>query len=103
MPTDQRATGTGRLLQIEPVAALGMDAGPAQVRSVLWDRRLDSAVLCTHGETIGQLFKQLTMDGLQVEEPLDWPKGSTWPLQHTRLRVHARYLPPLTLDQVLAR
>jgi hypothetical protein len=55
-------------------------------------------VLCTHGETIGQLFSQLTMDGLEVGEPLDWPKGSTWLLQRTQLHLRARYLPPLALD-----
>jgi broad specificity phosphatase PhoE len=91
-----------RLLQIEPVAALGVDAGLAQVRSVFWDRRLDNAVLCTHGETISQLFAQLALDGLEIEEPLDWPKGSTWLLQRSPRRVRARYLPPLELDPFLA-
>ena len=92
-----------RLLQIEPVAALGVDAGPTQLRPVLWDRRLDNAVLCTHGETIGQLFTLLTVDGLEVREPLCWPKGSSWLLWRTGRHVQARYLPPLALDPVHAR
>lgn len=86
-----------RLLQVEPAAALGVDAGPSQVRALLEDRGLRNVVLCTHGETIGQLFTQLAVDGLERSGPLEWPKGSTWVLQHTRLRVHARYLPPLAL------
>ena len=92
-----------RLLRIEPVAALGVDAGPAEVRSALWDRRLQNAVLCTHGETISQLFMKLEMDGLEVLEPLHWPKGSTWLLWHTQRDMRARYLPPLALDPVDTR
>lgn len=91
-----------RFLQIEPAPALGVDAGLAQVRSVFWDRRLRNAVLCTHGETISQLFTQLAVDGLEVGEPLDWPKGSIWLLWRAQLQVHARYLSPLALDPALA-
>ena len=87
-----------RLLQIEPVAALGVDAGPTQVRAFMEDPRLRNVVLCTHGETIGQLFTQLAVECLERSGPPEWPKGSTWLLQHTWLRVHARYLPPLAVD-----
>ena len=92
-----------RWLEVEPVAALGVDAGPAEIRALLADRRLDRVVVCTHGEIISQLLTQLMMDGLAVEERVQWPKGSSWLLQHTRLRVHARYLPPLAVDRVHAR
>jgi phosphohistidine phosphatase SixA len=92
-----------RLLQVESVAALGVDAGPTQLRSVLWDRRLRNVVLCTHGETISQLFTQLARDGLDVAGPLQSPKGSTWLLLRTQLHLRARYLAPLALDPVHAR
>jgi 8-oxo-dGTP diphosphatase len=92
-----------RLLPVEPVAALGVDAGPAELRTVLSDWRLHDTVLCTHGETISQLFRQLAMDRSEVEQPPEWPKGSTWLLRYTGLRVSARYLPPLALDPVLTR
>jgi phosphohistidine phosphatase SixA len=89
-----------RLLPIEPVAALGVDAGPTEIMELFWDRRLRNAVLCTHGETIGRLFMQLAADGLVVPEPLDWPKGSTWMLQRIdRRHFHAHYLSPLALDR----
>jgi phosphohistidine phosphatase SixA len=91
-----------RLLQIEHVAVLGLDAGPVQLRMLLSDRRLRHTVLCTHGETIAQLFTQLTMEGLEVAGPLQWPKGSTWLLQRTQLHLRARYLAPLALDPVQA-
>jgi broad specificity phosphatase PhoE len=87
-----------RLLGIEEVAALGVDAGPGEVLALFWDQGLQDAVLCTHGETIGQLFGQLIADGLVGAASLDWPKGSTWLLQRaSQPRVHARYLAPLAL------
>jgi hypothetical protein len=84
-----------RFLAVEPLAALGVDAGPDQLRAVFWDRRLRNAVLCTHGEVIGWLLTQLVADGLVAEDPLDWPKGSTWLLQRTdQLQVYGRLLAP---------
>jgi phosphohistidine phosphatase SixA len=89
-----------RFLQIEPVAALGVEADLAPVLEVFWDRTLRNAVLCTHGETIGRLLMQLAADGMVVEDPLHWPKGSAWLLQRTkgRRRVRGRFLAPLLLD-----
>ena len=88
-----------RFLDVEPVAALGVDAGPAQLRGLFWNRALRDAVLCTHGETIGRLFAELVVEGLP-EGPLDWPKGSTWLLQRSeRRRVYGRFLAPLALER----
>ena len=87
-----------RLLEIEPVAALGVDVGLAEVMALFWERGLCNAVLCTHGETIGLLLGQLAADGLAAAAPLEWPKGSTWLLERaSRRQVHARYLAPLAL------
>ena len=94
-----------RFLEVEPVAALGVGASPAQVLAVFWSQALGHAVLCTHGETIGQLLTQLLADGLVVVEgPLDWPKGSTWLLQRTdQGQVRGRLLAPLQLELGRAR
>jgi len=87
-----------RLLGIEDKAALGVDAGLGEVVALFWDRRLQDAVLCTHGETIERLLGQLVADGLVAEASPHWPKGSTWLLQRTnQRRVHAHYLAPLAL------
>ena len=88
-----------RLLRIEEVAALAVDADPAQVASLFLDREVVNAVLCTHGELIGQLLTRLVVAGLAVEEPLHWPKGSAWLLWRTGYRLHARFLAPLALDR----
>jgi phosphohistidine phosphatase SixA len=90
-----------RYLKIEPLAALGLDASPTQLRAVFWDRALRNVVLCTHGEMIGRLLAELVAEGLVVEDPLDWPEGSTWLLQRTNQRqVYGRLLAPLALERL---
>jgi broad specificity phosphatase PhoE len=88
-----------RFLEVEPLAALGVDAGPTQLRALFWDRGLHNVVLCTHGEVIGRLLAELVAEGLVAEDPLDWPKGSTWLVQRTdRGQVYGRLLAPLALE-----
>jgi phosphohistidine phosphatase SixA len=90
-----------RMLRIEPVPALGVDTTPAQLLALFWDLELRDSVLCTHGEGIGLLLTRLIADALVVEDPLDWPKGSTWLLQRTDHRqVRGRLLSPLMLSEV---
>ena len=88
-----------RLLRIEPVPALGVKASPAQLLDLFWDLELRSSVLCTHGEGIGLLLTRLLAGVLVVEDPLDWPKGSTWLLERIdRRQVRGRFLAPLVHD-----
>jgi 8-oxo-dGTP diphosphatase len=88
-----------RFLEVEPLAALGVDADPTQPGALFWDRALHNVVLCTHGEVIGRLLGELVAEGLVVEGPLDWPEGSTWLLQRTdQGQVHGRLLAPLALQ-----
>jgi 8-oxo-dGTP diphosphatase len=94
-----RPLAADRFLEVEPLAALGVGATPAEVLAVFWNLGLHNAVLCTHGETIGGLLERLAADGLMVTDPLDWPKGSTWLLQRTdRRQVLGRLLGPLELE-----
>jgi phosphohistidine phosphatase SixA len=90
-----------RLLGIETVPALGVDASPAQLLALFWDLELRNSVLCTHGEGIGLLLTRLLAGALVVEDPLDWPKGSTWLLERIDGRqVRGRFLAPLARDQL---
>jgi phosphohistidine phosphatase SixA len=96
-----RPLARDRFLEVEPVAALGVDGGLDPLLAMLWDRELRNAVLCTHGETIGRLVAQLVEDGFNMSGPLHWPKGSTWMLQRThngRHHIRGRLLAPLELD-----
>ena len=85
-----------RLLGIETVPSLGVDASPGQLLGLFWDLELRNSVLCTHGEGIGLLLTRVIGDALLVEDPLDWPKGSTWLLERVdRRQVRGRFLAPL--------
>ena len=87
-----------RRLRIEPEQAFGVDADLGRVLALLEAPRLQDTVVCTHGEVIGQVLTRLVADGLAVDQPLAWPKGSTWLLYGANRRfTHARYLPPLAL------
>jgi 8-oxo-dGTP diphosphatase len=88
-----------RLLGIETVPSLGVDTSPAQLLGLFWDLELRNSVLCTHGEGIGLLLTRLIGDALLVEDPLDWPKGSTWLLERVdRRQVRGRFLAPLVYN-----
>ena len=90
-----------RHLRIESIPALGVAADLAVVLALLGDPEVQGAVVCTHGEVIGQVLGRLVADGLAVEQPLAWPKGSTWLLDGTDGRLEfGRYLPPLALADV---
>jgi 8-oxo-dGTP diphosphatase len=87
-----------RHLRIEPIPSLGVAADLTVVLALLGDPWVQDAVVCTHGEVIGQVLVRLVADGLAVDQPLAWPKGSTWLLEGANRRfTHARYLPPLAL------
>jgi len=86
-----------RGLVIEATDVLGVDATADGVLELLADPAIRHAVLCTHGELIGQVFDKLIGEGLDLPGRPRWPKGSTWVL-HRRSgdRVaEASYLEPL--------
>jgi 8-oxo-dGTP diphosphatase len=84
-------------LAVEHTDVLGVDATADGVLALLADPTLRHAVLCTHGELIGQVFDKLAADGLALPGRPRWPKGSTWVLdRHGGARVAAAsYLEPL--------
>jgi broad specificity phosphatase PhoE len=82
---------------VEATGLLGVDAAADGVLELLGDPHLRHAVLCTHGELIGQVFGRLVKEGLDLPHDPRWPKGSTWVLGGANGRVAAaRYLEPLS-------
>jgi 8-oxo-dGTP diphosphatase len=84
---------------VEPNDALGVDGSGAAVVELLGDPALDEAVLCTHGEIIGEVFDELEKAGIELSDPPRWPKGCTWVLR--RVGGHAWkgiYLAPLAVE-----
>jgi 8-oxo-dGTP diphosphatase len=66
---------------VETDEALGVEGTAAGVLELLARPTLDRAVLCTHGELIGEVFDELQRAGLELPAPARWPKGSTWILE----------------------
>ena len=66
---------------VEASEALGVEGTGAGVLELLERPSLDRAVLCTHGELIGQVIEELQRAGIELSAPPRWPKGSTWILE----------------------
>jgi len=66
---------------VETDEALGVEGTAAGVLELLACPTLDRAVLCTHGELIGEVFEELQRAGIELSTPARWPKGSTWILE----------------------
>ena len=84
---------------VEPYEVLGVDASGAAVVELLEDPALDEAILCSHGEIIGEVFDELHKAGLELADDPRRPKGSTWVLR--RDSGHAWkgiYLAPLAIE-----
>jgi phosphohistidine phosphatase SixA len=88
--------GRQRGLAIETTDLLAVDAAADGVLELLDDPAVRHAVLCTHGELIGQVFDRLVAEGLDLGGRPRWPKGSTWVLGGAGGHVAAAsYLGPL--------
>jgi broad specificity phosphatase PhoE len=75
---------------------LAVDATVEQAIGLLLGPDLGDAVLCTHGELIGQLLVTLRDGGAPIAPDARWPKGSTWALRPAAGRIaDALYLPPV--------
>jgi broad specificity phosphatase PhoE len=86
-----------RGLPIQLDRDLAVEATPEAVRALAARVSLESAVLCTHGEVIGELLGDLFANG--VARPpgrLRWQKGSVWVVDRLggNVPAAARYLPP---------
>jgi phosphohistidine phosphatase SixA len=84
---------------VEPSEALGVDGTGPGVFELLCSPALEGAVLCTHGEIIGEVFDELQRDGIELADPRRWPKGCTWVLE--RVDGHGwkgTYLEPLAVE-----
>src|SRR5215216_3316968 len=67
-------------LPVELTDDLAVKAAADQLLGLVTDPALETAVLCSHGEVIGQVLQQLVAGGLVLADPLRWEKGSTWVL-----------------------
>jgi 8-oxo-dGTP diphosphatase len=84
---------------VEPNEALGVDGSGAAVVELLADPALEGAVLCTHGEIIGEVFDELQKVGIELSDPPRWLKGCTWILSLDGGHAwRGTYLEPLAVE-----
>ena len=87
------ATALG--LFVEPDERLRVGSAPEEVRELIRELRRESAAVCTHGEIIGPLLGGLDAEGVALDGPPEWRKGSVWVLDTRKGRVRTgHYLPP---------
>jgi 8-oxo-dGTP diphosphatase len=84
-------------LKVEETDALfeGADASKAYDLLRRVAKESGDSVLCTHGDLVPELLRLAGRDGLSIEDPPRWAKGSTWALDVDGHHfTKARYLPP---------
>lgn len=84
-------------LPVEDAAELAEGTDPAEATALA--RRLATeegdTVLCTHGDLVPEIVRQLARDGMRWDGQLRFAKGSTWVLTFDGDRcVDGRYEPP---------
>jgi phosphohistidine phosphatase SixA/8-oxo-dGTP pyrophosphatase MutT (NUDIX family) len=82
---------------VELEASLVEGAHPHRIVSLIAELQEESAVLCSHGDVIEDLIGHLFAEGVPMEGPREWKKGSVWELRTVAGRVvSGRYTPPPT-------
>lgn len=83
----------GAKVEIDDRLAEGVDVVAA--RRLLEEVAGDNAVLCSHGDVVPVLLEALRGEGVDLQSPALWAKGSIWEIEVDGGRHTAgRYLPP---------
>ena len=80
-------------LTVETDDALAEGAAPDVVDRLLRRLSAQQVLLCSHGDVIGAMIKQLRRRGDVPDRPT-WPKGSTWVFDDWPFPARIDYLPP---------
>lgn len=82
-------------IPVEREVALIEGSHPHRTVGLIHDLQQEAAVLCTHGDVIGDLIGHLFAAGVPMEGPMAWDKGSIWTLRTIGGRVMSgEYTPP---------
>ena len=82
-------------IPVEMEAALVEGAHPHRIVTLIHDLQEESAVLCSHGDVVGGLVGHLFAEGVPMDGPHTWEKGSVWELRTVSGRVvSGRYVAP---------
>ena len=82
-------------IPVEHESALLEGSHPHKLVSLIHDLQKEAAVLCTHGDVIADLIGHLFAEGIPMDGPKEWDKGSIWQLRTIAGRaVSGTYIPP---------
>jgi 8-oxo-dGTP pyrophosphatase MutT (NUDIX family) len=80
---------------VELEASLVEGSHPHRIVGLIADLQEESAVLCSHGDVISDLVGHLFAEGVPMDGPRNWKKGSIWELRTIDGRVvSGKYVPP---------
>jgi 8-oxo-(d)GTP phosphatase len=94
---EETVTALGRALDlpVEIGKPLTEEQPPERTIDLLAEMEGTSAVLCSHGDIISGVIRLLVDQGVDLDGPLEWKKGSIWDLELLEGRVKTgTYLPP---------
>ncbi len=90
---DPFAKRLGVPVELEPALVEG--SHPHRLVGLIADLQGESAVLCSHGDVIGDMVGHLFAERVPMDGPMEWKKGSIWELRTVEGRVvSGRYVPP---------
>lgn len=82
-------------IPLEMETALVEGAHPHRIVTLIHGLQEESAVLCSHGDVIGDFIGHLFAEGVPLDGPQRWEKGSVWELRTVSGRVvSGRYVTP---------
>lgn len=82
-------------IPVEREVALIEGSHPHRTVGLIHDLQQEAAVLCSHGDVIGDLIGHLFAEGVPMNGPMEWHKGSIWTLRTISGRVvSGNYIPP---------
>ncbi len=83
-------------IPVEREIALVEGTHPTRIVSLIHALQQEAAVLCSHGDVISGLIGHLFAEGLPMDGPMEWEKGSIWHLRTIGGRiVSGEYVPPM--------
>jgi 8-oxo-dGTP diphosphatase len=94
---EQTVAALGRALdlRVEVAKPLTEEQPPERTLELFTELQGTSAVLCTHGDIASGVVELLAAEGVELDGPREWKKGSVWDLELRKGRVRTgTYLPP---------
>jgi len=74
---------------------LDVKGKPGPVLKLVRDLKGEAAVIVTHGEVISAVMEMLAAEGLDLDGPMEWKKGSVWVLEVKKGKIRSgKYIPP---------